>query len=70
MTIDDQKIIIRAGIYTMGGYSAHARQTDLLNFVKRIWRKPSEIRLIHGDDRAKQNLQAKYPKVSVCIPNG
>jgi len=25
----------------MGGYSAHAGQTDLLNFVKRMWRKPS-----------------------------
>lgn len=32
----------------MGGYSAHARYMDLLNFVKRMWRKPSEIRLIHG----------------------
>lgn len=74
VTIDDEKITIKAGIYTMGGYSAHAGQTDLLNFVKRMWRKPSEIRLIHGDDRAKQDLQAKlqakYPKAKVWIPKG
>ena len=72
VTINGKKITIKAGIYTMGGYSAHAGQTDLLNFVKRMWRKPSEIRLSHGDDRAKQNLQAllkvKYPKAKVWIP--
>ena len=72
VTIDGKKITIKAGIYTMGGYSAHAGQTDLLNFVKRMWGKPSEIRLIHGDDRAKQNLQAKlqasYAKANVWIP--
>lgn len=74
VTIDGEKITIKAKINTMGGYSAHAGQTDLLNFVKRMWRKPSEIRLIHGDDRAKQNLQAKlqakYPKANVWIPKG
>ncbi|MFY0640158.1 MAG: hypothetical protein JXR16_03860 [Bermanella sp.] len=48
VTINGEKITIKAGIYTMGGYSAHAGQTDLLNFVKRMWRKPSEIRLIQG----------------------
>ncbi len=67
-----QKITIKAGIYTIGGYSAHAGQTDLLNFVKRMWRKPSEIRLIHGDDRAKQalkiKLQAMYPKINIWVP--
>ena len=74
VTIDGKKITIKAGIYTMGGYIAHAEQTDLLNFVKRMWRKPSEIRLIHGEDQAKQNLQAlltvKYPKAKVWIPTG
>lgn len=74
VTINGEKITIKAGIHTMGGYSAHAGQTDLLNFVKRMWRKPSEIRLIHGDDRAKQSLQvklqSKYPKANVWIPKG
>ncbi|MGR6872820.1 MBL fold metallo-hydrolase RNA specificity domain-containing protein [Pseudomonas sp. HK3] len=71
-TIDGEKITIEAGIYTMGGYSAHAGQTDLLNFVKRMWRKPSEIRLVHSSERAKQYLQVKlrckYPQVNVWIP--
>lgn len=72
VTISGAKITIKAGIHTIGGYSAHAGQTDLLNFVKRIWRKPSEIRLIHGDDRAKQalkvKLQAMYPKTNIWVP--
>ena len=53
----------------MGGYRAYAGQTDLSNFVKRMWLKSSEIRLIHGDDRVKQSLKAKlqssYPKANV-----
>lgn len=30
------KIEIRAGIYTLGGYSAYTDQKDLINFVKRM----------------------------------
>ena len=51
--IDSQKININAGVYTISGYSAHAGQSDLLKFVKRMWFKPQEIRLIHGDNAAK-----------------
>ena len=63
---------IRAGIQTLGGYSAHADQKDLLNFIKRIYRKPAEIRLVHGDDGAKatlrDELRRRYPECEVWIP--
>jgi metallo-beta-lactamase family protein len=41
---------IRAGIHTLGGYSAHADQKDLLNFIGRMRHKPKQIRLVHGDE--------------------
>lgn len=51
--LDGKRCTINAQLHTMGGYSAHADQKDLINFVKRMRRKPSEIRIVHGDDGAK-----------------
>jgi metallo-beta-lactamase family protein len=45
--------MIRAGVFTIGGYSAHADQKNLVQFVKGMRNKPEEIRLVHGDDSAK-----------------
>ena len=56
--LDGERVDIRAGITTISGYSAHAGQRDLLNFIKRMRRWPREIRLVHGDDHARQALQA------------
>jgi metallo-beta-lactamase family protein len=62
--LDGQRIDIRAGIDSVGGYSAHADQADLVGFVTRMKRWPNEIRLIHGEDQAKQRLaevlEARY----------
>jgi len=72
VNIEGQKININTGIYTISGYSAHAGQSDLLKFVKRMWFKPKEIRLIHGDEAAKQTLMQKlkhnHPSINVWIP--
>jgi metallo-beta-lactamase family protein len=54
--IDGERIEIRAGVHTLGGYSAHADQAGLVNFVTRMRHWPSEVRLVHGDDGAKQAL--------------
>ena len=58
--LDDQKYIIEAQVHTLSGYSAHAGQKDLLNFVKRMRKPPRDIRIVHGDDEAKKILQNKY----------
>ena len=67
-----KKYTINANIHTLSGYSAHADQTNLLNFVKRMRHKPKQIRLIHGDDEARQALQGKfkeaYPEIDVMMP--
>lgn len=54
--LDAQRIDIRAGIDAVGGYSAHADQADLVGFVTRMKEWPKEIRLIHGEEQAKQCL--------------
>lgn len=71
--LDNERIDIRAGIFTISGYSAHADQANLVNFVKRIYRKPVEIRVVHGDEEAKEalvkKLQAVVPDANVWIPH-
>ncbi len=55
--LDNERFTIRARVETIGGYSAHADQQGLVNFVKGIKHKPQEIRLVHGDKGAKQALK-------------
>jgi len=74
VVLDGERVDIKAGIHTMSGYSAHAGQNDLLNFVKRMRFKPSEIRIVHGDDAAKlmlrDELQKVVPDGKVWLPDG
>ena len=70
--IENRRYRINAKVHTIGGYSAHADQNDLLAFVEGIDRKPHEIRLIHGDDDAKIKLRGilrqKFSGIKVLIP--
>jgi len=72
--LDGERVDIRAGVHTISGYSAHADQGNLVRFVKRIYRKPHEIRIVHGDDEAKQalarELAAIVPDATILIPKG
>lgn len=71
--LDGQRYSIKAKVHTISGYSAHADQQGLVNFVKRMRVKPRQIRIVHGDDQAKAELREKYealvPGAEVAIPN-
>lgn len=58
--LDGERHPIRAGVTTIGGYSAHAGQQDLVNFVKRMKRWPREIRIVHGNPKAREMLGEHY----------
>jgi metallo-beta-lactamase family protein len=60
--IDGEKITIRAGVHTISGYSAHADQQNLIDFVSNMQSKPKHIRIVHGDTEAKQALAREYKK--------
>ncbi len=51
--LDGDRYDIRARIHQVGGYSAHAGQSDLVGFVSGIPVPPGEIRIVHGDPGAK-----------------
>lgn len=69
--LDGRRYPIRAQIHQVGGYSAHAGQSDLLRFVTGIAQMPAEIRIVHGDDEAKAVLKRKLEEAgagNVQIP--
>ncbi|GGK09315.1 MBL fold metallo-hydrolase [Pseudomonas matsuisoli] len=57
--LDGERFDIRAKVDSLGGYSAHADQQDLINFVTRMKTWPRQIRLVHGESRAKQALASR-----------
>lgn len=71
VVLDGKRFDIKAQIHTLGGYSAHADQKDLVRFVRRIYKKPEEIRIVHGDEGAKkmlsQALRNVAPSANVII---
>ncbi|GAB3478938.1 MBL fold metallo-hydrolase RNA specificity domain-containing protein [Marinomonas epiphytica] len=54
---DGTRLPIHAKVTQISGYSAHAGQRDLLNFIKRMRVKPQKVHIVHGDEKAKQSLQ-------------
>ena len=70
--LDGERIDIRAAIHTIGGYSAHADQRNLLDFIAGMPQPPRQVRLVHGEERAKRELQrrlqAAHPGLDVVVP--
>lgn len=63
--LDGERYDIRARIHQVGGYSAHAGQSDLVRFVEGISQPPSEIRIVHGDRAAKLALKNKFQGIGL-----
>ena len=69
--LDGERYDIHAQVCQVGGYSAHAGQSDLVRFVCGIESPPSEIRIVHGDMRAKESLKSQFHSVrltGIMIP--
>lgn len=64
VALEGQRYDIRAGVTTISGYSAHADQRDLLNFIKRMRHWPREVRLVHGDDNARLALKGRIEQMA------
>ena len=56
VVMDGQRYDINAHVHTIGGYSAHADQAGLVKFVTGMRSWPSEVRIVHGDPAAKQQM--------------
>lgn len=63
---------VHAQVHQVSGYSAHAGQSDLINFALDCDPPPKEIRLVHGESAAKRALKKRLEGVlaetKVVIP--
>ncbi len=54
--LNGAKVKIKADIHQLTGYSAHADQNNLVDWVRSMEVMPSQIRLVHGDVNAQKAL--------------
>lgn len=54
--IGGEEVIVRAAIHTMGGFSAHASRTQLVEWLGHFQGTKPRLFLVHGEDGAKQTL--------------
>lgn len=57
-----EDIAVRAKVYTLPGFSAHADEPMLLSFIDSMPRKPKEIYLVHGEEDQQNALKTMIEK--------
>jgi metallo-beta-lactamase family protein len=67
VVLDGKECTIRAGVHTISGYSAHADQAGLLDWVGRMPEKPGQIKLVHGEPKAQKVLAEKLEEEGYCV---
>lgn len=69
ISLAGKRVALNAKVHLMTGYSAHADQRGLIEWVESMAEKPKKIKLVHGERRAKQvlgkALEERGYKVSV-----
>jgi metallo-beta-lactamase family protein len=54
--LDGKRVFIKAKVHILTGYSAHADQKGLVEWVESIPEKPKQIKLVHGEYQAQSAL--------------
>jgi metallo-beta-lactamase family protein len=58
-----KRIAVRADVHTLGGFSAHAGQNDLLAWFKAEAPSRPRLVLVHGEDNARIELASSIRKI-------
>ena len=59
VSIFGEKVMVKASIHTLGGFSAHAGQTDLLQWFGTMVSSRPRVVLVHGEDRSRELFAEK-----------
>ena len=72
MKLFGEEVKVRATIRTLGGFSAHAGQTDLLEWFSGMAESKPRVVLTHGEDYSRAALAAMIKKkynLKSLLPN-
>ena len=67
-----EEIAVNARIEYIEGYSGHADQDGLMNFIYSFRNKPKQVFLVHGEEKSQEVLEQKIEEeanLPVIIPN-
>ena len=56
VSIHGEKVAVRAEVHTLGGFSAHAGQKDLLSWLEPMTATKPNVVLTHGEESARAGL--------------
>lgn len=59
-----QEIVVKAKVHTIGGFSAHAGQSELLDWAQAIGGQP-QFYLVHGEPEAQEALQQELAQLGI-----
>ena len=59
VSIHGERVAVKAQVHTLGGFSAHAGQTDLLKWLSSIVPSKPRVVLTHGEDEPRSALAKK-----------
>lgn len=66
-----EDIIVKAKIFTIGGFSAHAGQSQILDWLGKFSHPGMEVVLVHGEEKAQiilaERIREKF-KLAVVVP--
>jgi metallo-beta-lactamase family protein len=66
--IHGEVVAVKAKIHSLGGFSAHAGQTDLMHWVEPLLACKPRIALVHGEDRGREPLARLIEQTSGIRP--
>ncbi len=72
VTIHGEKVVVRAKMHTLNGFSAHAGQTELLEWFSAIADSKPRVVLTHGEDSQRNELARQIEKrfsLKSTLPN-
>ena len=65
--LDGKDYRINAKVHSLSGYSAHADQQNLLDYVGNMSQPPGEVVLVHGESDAKRALKNKLEQAGHSV---
>ncbi len=71
VSIHGEKVVVRAKIHPLGGFSAHAGQSDLLHWLGYVAPSKARVILTHGEDGPRRTLATLIHqrfKLSTALP--
>jgi metallo-beta-lactamase family protein len=63
VSIHGEKVAVKAEVHTLGGFSAHAGQTDLLDWFSHLAPAKPRVILTHGEDGPREELAKKIKQL-------